>query len=137
MIIPDGYRVLAGISPSKVMGTVLEWNDFTGEGIIFWHDFISRKIIKIPFVVEQVESPDFRTHNLFTLIRKRLGVEFVPLIKNELKINQVSEKLENHEMLPFQLKILIPGTEPALDLFHISSLQDDLKRFLLRREDLF
>lgn len=121
------------------MGSVVAWNDFLGEGLIFWHDFVLKKSFRIPFVVEQVESPSFKTHNLFSIIHKGLGAEFVPLIKKDLDLHQLPIELRNNELLPFHLKILIPPTQEIDDTFIKEWPRQQVKKprgFLLRREDL-
>lgn len=131
--IPDGYKQICNFSPTKVMGSVLAWNDFIGEGVIFWHYDVLKKMFYIPFVLEQVKVPSFKTHDLFTLIHKGLGAEFVPLIKKELTIHQLPKQLKNNDLLPFNLKILIPTTQNVNDI--VIQVKQPIG-FLLRREDL-
>lgn len=131
--IPDGYKKVFNFSCVRVMGSVVTWDEFIGEGLIFWHHFAIKKSFRIPFVVEQVEVPSFQTHDLFTLIHKGLGIEFVPLIKQKLHIHQLPSELKNNELLPFHLKIIIPKIQGVTHTF--IQVQRP-KGFLLRREDL-
>ena len=133
--IPRGYRVAYKMSYTTVQAAIVEWSDYTGTGILFWNDFITRKSLRLPFTVEQVVSPDYRTKNLFAAIRKGLGAEFTPLIKEEMKLADVPNEITN-EMLPHLLKIRIPGIDPTYDTRIMSSSCEPLKSFLLRREDL-
>lgn len=134
MIIPKGYRILYKLSNRSVRASVLSWNELTGVGVLFWTDFTTRRSLKLPFALEQIVSPDYRTQNLYPLIRKGLGGEFVPLIKQELKMYEIPAELKNREVIPFLIKILVPGVSPNYS--NTELFAEPVKSFLLRREDL-
>ncbi len=134
MTIPKGYRLLYGLSSRAVNASVLSWNDFTGSGILFWSDFVTKRALKLPFVIEQIVSPNYRTHDLFPVIRKGLGAEFTPLIRQEIKMYEIPAELKNREVIPFLIKILVPNMEPNYN--NMELFAKPVKSFLLRREDL-
>ncbi len=134
MIIPKGYQILHNLSSRSVRASVLSWDDFAGTGVLFWSDFITRKTFKLPFAIEQIVSPDYKTQDLYPLIRKGLGAEFTPLIRQGLKTYEVPAELEDREIIPILIKILVPRVEPNYN--NTALFVESVKSFLLRREDL-
>ena len=128
--IPEGYHP-AYRYQHRVMATIREWDPFLCEGRIFWYDFVTKNNFDVPFALEQIVSPDPRETVLPPIIRRGLGVEFVPIIKTGMDLYSCAGKKITDEIIVHNLHILTSTLMPRP-----KELPKPLKGFLLRREDL-
>lgn len=131
--IPKGY-VSSSRHHIRRFGTIVQWFPVSGEGYIFTNVSVFHKHFKIPFALEQIADPDPRDHELSSIIRQGMGIEFNLIVKEHKELAKLSYDITNNDLMIWNCKLITDLHKRKNNSRHWVNLFNN--SFLIRRNEL-